>query len=141
MFELKSILSHLRVLIEFNLLTPKEPAKVPYTPLSVLPGPVLLCIPKIIDKFKGKIIEEGGFDHGKKYNIADYRLGLITIKSLTTVALKHPEPVKGEEMPNDGGLNEALFTLFTEIVEEAGRPENMRSAIDIPLVVEDGESA
>ena len=49
------------------------------------------------------------------WNANDYKYALIRTKSLITVALKHLEGAKGEEIPDDSEFREILFSLAATV--------------------------
>ncbi len=54
-------------------------------------------------------------DTEKGFDLTYTRMCLIKVKVLSELALKHLEGVKGEELPDDPGFRQTLWTLLDAI--------------------------
>lgn len=67
----------------------------------------------------------------KSFNIVDYRVEFIRIKSLATVALKHLESVTDEDIPEDAEFRQILWILSSELVYTLQHLERMYYALKL----------
>jgi hypothetical protein len=64
-------------------------------------------------------------------NVGVYRLAFIEVKSLATLALKHLETCKDDDIPKDQEFREILWTLLNKMVKAGQEIDEWLSNMEI----------